>query len=98
MPAPIFIGDELSAAGYRLAGALVRVPDPGEEAAALEWASTAAELVLVSAECAAQIPRKQLDAALSRMSPLVLVVPDACGESRPEDIAASIRRQLGMQP
>ena len=35
MSAPVYLGDEVSAAGYRLAGALVCTPAAGEAAAAL---------------------------------------------------------------
>jgi vacuolar-type H+-ATPase subunit F/Vma7 len=42
MAAPVYLGDEVSAAGYRLAGALVRTPLAGEETAALAWARSQA--------------------------------------------------------
>ena len=49
MAAPVYLGDEVSAAGFRLAGALVRTPPPGDETAALARARAQAPLVLVSA-------------------------------------------------
>ena len=48
MSALWYIGDEASAAGFRLAGAQVIVPLPGEERAALASAREHAALVLVS--------------------------------------------------
>ena len=50
--ASIFLGDELSAAGYRLAGVDARVPSPGDEAACFERALKEARIVLVGSRCA----------------------------------------------
>jgi vacuolar-type H+-ATPase subunit F/Vma7 len=97
MPAPIYLGDELSAAGYRLAGALVRTPRAGEEAAALAWARTQAPLVLVSAAVAAGIAEAVLRSALSALAPLVLIVPDLQGDVPLPDLAARLRGQLGLE-
>ncbi len=57
MAALIYLGDEVSAAGWRLAGATVRAPAPGEETAALDAARAQAALVLVSAAVAAAVGR-----------------------------------------
>ena len=93
----LFIGDEVSAAAFRLAGMTVRVPAEGEEAALLEQAGSGAELVLISAECAARIPRATLRQALAAPAPLTLVVPDVRGHLAPPDMAARLRAQLGME-
>ena len=97
MPAPVYLGDEVSAAGFRLAGALVRTPRPGEEAAALAWARANAPLVLVSATVAAGAGEALMRAALSALSPLVLVLPDLHGEVPLPDLAARLRGQLGLE-
>jgi vacuolar-type H+-ATPase subunit F/Vma7 len=96
MPAPVYIGDEVSAAGYRLAGALVRVPAPGEEAAALAHARAEAPLVLIAAAVAARLAADELSAALTAPTPLALVVPDLSGTNVP-DLSARLRRQLGLE-
>lgn len=96
MAAPIFLGDEVSAAGFRLAGARVRVPAPGEEASLLEAARSEAELVLLSAECAARLPASLLRRALAATMPLVLVVPDLIGRAEPPDLEARLLAQLGI--
>ena len=54
--APVFIGDELTAAGYRLAGARTYVPGEGELIDVFERASGEAEVVLITAELAARLP------------------------------------------
>ncbi len=94
---PIYLGDEVSAAGYRLAGARVRTPRAGEEAAALAWARSQAPLVLVSAAVAAGIAEAVLRGALSALAPLVLIVPDLQGEVPLPDLAARLRGQLGLE-
>jgi hypothetical protein len=96
MRAPVYIGDEISAAGWRLAGARVAMPGPGEETAALNAACAGAPLVLVSAAVAARMDAAALAAAGSALAPLVLVVPDPQGEVALPDLAARLRSQLGL--
>lgn len=97
MSVPVYLGDEVSAAGYRLAGALVRTPTAGEETAALAWARSRAPLVLVSAAVAAGIAAGALRAALAALTPLVLIVPDLHDEVPLPDLAARLRTQLGLE-
>ena len=97
MASPVYLGDEVSAAGYRLAGAHVRTPGAGEEAAALAWARSQAPLVLVSAAVAAGIGEALLREALSALAPLVLVVPDLHAAVPLPDLAARLRGQLGLE-
>jgi vacuolar-type H+-ATPase subunit F/Vma7 len=97
MPAPIYLGDEVSAAGYRLAGVRVRVPGAGAESEALERARAEAPLVLVAAGVAARIAEDDMRRAMTAMAPLVLVVPDLLGETPLPDLAARLRRQLGLE-
>ena len=94
---PAYLGDEISAAGYRLAGAQVEVPAEGAETDALAQARRRAPLVLVSAAVAARIERGALQAALAALTPLVLVVPDPQGGAPLPDMAARLRTQLGLE-
>ena len=91
-----YIGDEIGAAGWRLAGAAVRVPEAGGEAAALEASRGEAALVLVSAALAPRIDATQLRRATAAPAPLVLVVPDTQGVAALPDFAARLRMQLGL--
>jgi vacuolar-type H+-ATPase subunit F/Vma7 len=93
----MYLGDAVSAAGYRLAGAGVRTPARGEETAALHWAREQAPLVLVSAATAAHIGDAELRAALSALAPLVLIVPDLHAQTPMPDLAARLRGQLGLE-
>ena len=92
-----YLGDEISAAGWRLAGAHVRTPAPGQAASALAEARAHAQLVLLSSRLAAEIGERPLRAALSATSPLVLVVPDLEGDVPVPDLAARLHAQLGLE-
>jgi vacuolar-type H+-ATPase subunit F/Vma7 len=93
----VFLGDELSAAGYRLAGVDTRVPPPGEEAAFLETALKEARLVLIGLGCARAIAPAVLEPALALRLPLVMVVPDWDGTRLAEEPAIKVRRVLGLE-
>jgi vacuolar-type H+-ATPase subunit F/Vma7 len=93
-----YLGDEISAAGFRLAGVKTRVPATGEETDALTAACAEAKLVLVSAAVAAHIDDAALSRALAALSPLTLLVPDPAGKVELPDIASRLRRQLGLEP
>ena len=47
MATPVYVGDEVTAAGFGLAGLRVRVPEHGDEARALASARAEAPLVIV---------------------------------------------------
>jgi vacuolar-type H+-ATPase subunit F/Vma7 len=96
MLSPVFIGDRLSASGFRLAGARVESPEQGHEEDTFRRALESSELVLLTAEVASHLPKSLLDQAMVAGKPLVLVIPDVRGLHEPQDIAASLRRQLGM--
>jgi vacuolar-type H+-ATPase subunit F/Vma7 len=93
----VFIGDEVSAAGYRLAGAETYVPARGEEAAVFAAARTRAALVLVTAEYAARLPAAELSRAQAALAPLTLVIPDVRARVAPADLGRLVRQQLGME-
>ena len=90
MPAPVYLGDETSGAGFALAGVRVRVPEEGTESAALALARAEAPLVLVSAAVAARVPEPELRRACLALGPLTVVVPDLArhhADARPRGAA-----------
>ena len=97
MAALVFIGDSVAAAGWRLAGVDARVTVPGTESAALASALEEAQLVLLAADAAARIPETQLRAALRRVTPVTVVVPDLRETVPYPDVAARMKRQLGIE-
>jgi vacuolar-type H+-ATPase subunit F/Vma7 len=92
-----YIGEELDAAGYRLAGVDARVPRPGGEAECFDAARSEAALVLLSRASAARIPAESLEAALAAASPLVVIVPEPGSGEEPASPAEKVRRLLGVE-
>ena len=92
-----YIGDEVSAAGFRLAGVDVIVPVPGSETAALATARTNVSVVLIAADVAARISPRELALARAALAPLALIVPDLRGDIEMPDLAARLRAQLGLE-
>lgn len=97
MPAPVFVGDELTAAGFRLAGARVCAPAPAEAPAVFERARAEADLVLLGAGLARTLPEARLREALRAPRPLVVIVPEARGEVPAPDLETWLRRVLGLE-
>lgn len=97
MAAPIVMSDELTAAGFRLAGARTIVPNSQTLTAAFETACNECELLLLSATLAAALPAKRLESALAAHRPLLLVIPDAFRRRDPPDLARELQRTLGVE-
>jgi vacuolar-type H+-ATPase subunit F/Vma7 len=95
--APVVLADELTAAGFRLAGARTIVPNVRTLAAAFEAACEDCELLLLSATLAAELPPRQLESALIAGRPLVLVIPDALRRRDPPDLSRALQRALGVE-
>ena len=91
-----FIGDEVSAAGFRLCGIDVHITDGSDVLALISQARERASLVLVSSSAVQDLDRAELDALLAGIEPAVLVVPDARGLHDLPDIIPRIHQQLGM--
>ena len=97
MSLAIYLGDEVSAAGWRLAGARVGLPARANAARALAEACADADLVLLSSELAAAIGDSALRSVLAAPAPLVLIVPDLHGDVAVADPAVRLRAQLGLE-
>ena len=96
--APVaYIGNELDAAGYRLAGVDARVPRAGGEAECLDAARLECALVLMDSAIAARIPAETLEAALAAAAPLVMIVPQRALREGSASPAEKVRRLLGAE-
>ena len=91
-----YIGDEVSAAGYRLCGVNVRIADRHSASSLIKQACKHASLVLIGSSTARYLRSTELDALMASVRPPVLVVPDVRGRHAVPDIANSIHKQLGM--
>jgi vacuolar-type H+-ATPase subunit F/Vma7 len=96
MALPVYIGDEVEAAGYRLAGVEVRVADRQELLPLIHSACEQAPLVLIGAATARDISPAELDRLLARVTPPVVIVPDVRGRAGLPDLATRLRGQLGV--
>jgi vacuolar-type H+-ATPase subunit F/Vma7 len=96
MSLPVFIGDEVSAAGFRLAGVPVRVPAADDLGDCIRQAGEQAPLILLAAAAARRLPAAELDRLLAGVTPAVVVVPDVLGATPMPDLATRLRTQLGV--
>jgi vacuolar-type H+-ATPase subunit F/Vma7 len=94
-----YIGDEATAAGYRLAGAETRVPSTADAAETFHRAvSDGASMILLSAEFAGALDPEELATALLAEQPLVAIVSDVYARHPTPDIAHEVRLALGIEP
>lgn len=95
-----FIGDALTGAGFRLAGASIHRPDadgiPALFERLVDLQTSGADLVLMTPEVAASLPSGRLGEIQRRGWPLVLIVPDVRGRHPVPDPVAALHRQLGL--
>ena len=96
MVAPVFIGDEVTAAGFRLAGVRVRTPLEDELSRVLDWANNNTSLIFITAEYAAALSQEQQNRLLSQLDPPVVVIPDIRSNTPVQDLATRLRAQLGV--
>lgn len=97
MGAAIFIGDELSAAGFRLAGIETLVPEPRAAGAVLQEARTRAALVIMTADLARRVPPPELEAAILAETPTLAIIPDVLFRAAPPDLRRRLRSALGIE-
>jgi vacuolar-type H+-ATPase subunit F/Vma7 len=97
MGAPFYVGDEVTAAGFRMAGVRVLIPERGSEAEAFAQARAEASFVMLCASIAARLEPEHLRAALIAADPPCVVLPDLHGAVARPDIATRLRSQLGLE-
>jgi vacuolar-type H+-ATPase subunit F/Vma7 len=98
MASIIYIGDEVTAAGYRLAGVETLMPSETEAVDTIQRALTGeAELVMLSAELASLIPEQQAHRMLRSERPLVTIVADVYERFRPTPLEPEVRKALGIE-
>ena len=96
MRTPVFIGDEVTAAGFRLAGVETWPVETGAEEPQLRRATEVADLILVTTAFAARVSEGLMRRLLAAVRPLLVVVEDARGEMPLPDVAARLRKQVGV--
>lgn len=96
MSACALLADEVTAAGFRLAGVDVHVPDDVGLARTFQRLCDESQLVLITAELAERLPKGVLARQRRAPATLVLVIPDVRGRREPDALGNALRRQLGM--
>ena len=91
-----FIGDEVSAAGYRLCGVDVHIANETNALSLIRKSRERASLVLVGSGTAQYLHSAELDELLASVQPPVLVVPDVSDSHAIPDIASRVNKQLGL--
>ena len=94
----VYIGDEISAAGYRLAGITVHSPSEEDCLAVFRQSLADSDLVLLSVERARQLPADEVREASSGLRPLVMIVPDLRQRFTLRDLNDRICTELGVHP
>lgn len=90
------IADEVTALGWRLIGAQCLVPGSTTAQVGFREALLGADVVLVIAEYASEIPAAQMNTALLGSNPLVMVIADLQHRHEPPEIEREVRRALGL--
>jgi len=97
MGGAVFIGDELTATGFRLTGVETLTPAPAAAAEAFVDSRRRASLVILTAETARLLPAETLEAALLAERPPVSIIPDVLGRVEPAPLARRMKSVLGIE-
>lgn len=92
-----FLGDAAEAAAFRLCGLQTWSPEAGGELAALNAALAQAALVLLSASLARRLPAAALEAALQRLAPPTLIIPEPEGSPLDIDPVVRVRHHMSLE-
>lgn len=97
MTGTAFIGDELTGAGFRLAGVRVHLADPENPDTLFQQVLSDADFVIMTYDLANRLPPAQLEAAVARARPPVALVPAVGSAERGPDLERDVRLTLGME-
>ena len=93
----IFIGDEITAAGFRLAGVACHTPERNELADLLAKERDGCDLIMITAQYADWLGRNAADEMALWTQPLVAVLPDIRQQQSPPNLEHAVRRELGIE-
>lgn len=96
MTAPVFIGDEISAAGFRLAGVRIRTPSSEELSSVISWARKNTSLILITEDYLTKLDKAEQQILVSQLQPPVVVVPDVRLKTPLTDLSTKLRSHLGV--
>jgi vacuolar-type H+-ATPase subunit F/Vma7 len=93
----VVIAGEVSALGWRLAGAQALITEEGSvEERLAEARRSDADLVLITADLAKHLPDSVLDAALLAQKPLIVVIAGLADGTEAPDLEQQVKHVLGI--
>jgi vacuolar-type H+-ATPase subunit F/Vma7 len=92
----VVIADELSTLGWRLAGAQSLIAGQSTVQERFADAGRDADLILITADLASQLPKTVLDAALLADRPLIALIPGLPSGGEPHDLDQEVKHVLGI--
>ena len=93
----IFIGDELTAAGFRLAGVPSYAPEPQALAAVVTAERADCRVIAMTSEAFAALPERLASELADAAEPLLAILPDARRSVPTPDLEMAVRRALGIE-
>ena len=96
MTVPVFIGDEVTASGFRLAVMRVVTPEEGDLLEIFERACRNASLIMITSGYLSMLDKSLQEECLMRESPAVVVVPDIRNMEPIPDLSTQLRKKMGM--
>jgi vacuolar-type H+-ATPase subunit F/Vma7 len=92
----VVISDEVSALGWRLAGARVLIADEHTVRQCFAEARRDADLLFITADLARGVPDAMLNSALLEEKPLLAVISALPVGSEPPDLEREVQHALGI--
>jgi vacuolar-type H+-ATPase subunit F/Vma7 len=92
----VILSDEITALGWRLAGARPLIANEHSIQERLAEARRGADLVLITADLAKRLPDTVLNAALLAEKPLMALVSGLPGGDEPPDLEQEVKHVLGI--
>jgi vacuolar-type H+-ATPase subunit F/Vma7 len=92
----VVIADELSALGWRMAGGQSLIAAQSTVQECFAEARRDADIILITADLAWQLPKAVLDAALLADRPLIAFIPGLPSGGEPPDLDQEVKHVLGI--
>ena len=93
----VFIGDDITALGFRLAGVETHAPEPDALAARVAELRGTARMILMTPGAFATLPPRLAQELADSEQPLLAIVPDARGLVPVPDTEREVKRALGIE-
>lgn len=93
----VFIGDEVTGAGFRLAGVHVLTPSRETLPQVLADSQNASALILMTTQMASWLPHQSVQKLAQQRDPLVAIIPDTGQTDAFPDLGKLVRQALGIE-